>query len=211
MYWQESKQATYVEIGAGPHPSRPQTSEYLLKEDWQTHIETQRTFSAEMLNMFSDVPFFEGYFVEPVPSQVQALLQNMGEHTNAHIIPCAVSGQVGLKTFDIDACGLGYLKDTKLTHIGWRVVSTLKIITLSLDTLFDYLAITPDLLRIDIEGAEVETLYNYSFHRKPRCITVDAHQVNDNTVMNILQKHGYECKMLTPIHGITEDIVGFRQ
>ena len=181
-------QANYFEIGGGYSAGRD-----LLSPHWrQRNVET-RLLPSEVVSLFDSVEYFNGFFVEPVPLQVIDLIRDLKPHENATVVQAAIAGEVGIQKMGVSLNQrMGMLTETAWSYYG-EDDDYFHVACMTLDLLFTFLNKTPDLLRIDIEGAEVNVLDTYSFKPKPRCIIVDAHFKNNELVSKILTKNGYYC------------------
>ena len=197
------RKGIYYEIGAG-WP----VGGFLLSEGWQK-ADNSKVLTSDIIRAFSDVSFFDGYFVETVPKQVSDLIEKFHSFHNAHVVQAAVSGAIGIEKVNVANKRMANLETTQVWDMEKSQpkpdITTFFTTCINLDTLFEQLKATPDFLRIDIEGAEVATLMAYNFASKPKCIIVDHHHINAKSVNNILTAQGYEC---TPHPNIPEDVIG---
>ena len=190
------KRGTYFEIGAG----WPQGG-FLLDEDWQRNYGDVLT--PETVKVLSDFSAFDGYFVEAVPEQVESLHETFKHRENATVINAAISGSPGMQALHVFSSGMGVLQEYSLGQSAF--VKSFSVNCMDLDTLFANVGETPDLLRVDIEGAEVSTLEAYSFDPKPRVIIVDTHLRNKERVTAILEGQGY---VVLQHPEAVEDVIG---
>lgn len=197
------RKGIYYEIGAG-WP----VGGFLLSKGWQ-NADKPQVMIPEILEAFSDISFFDGYFVETVPVQVSNLTEHFSGMSNAHIIQAAISGSVGIQRIMIAQKHMGNLDATKIWDMNQDLpvdeVTSLYVTCLDLNTLFRNMQAYPDFLRIDIEGAEIVTLCTYDFNPRPKIIIVDTHHQNNDAVRDILIRNGYTCS----VHpNMSEDVVG---
>lgn len=150
------------------------------------------------------------YIVEPAPTNMVNVAHVAAGNPNIHMVQCAVGPEnkylMPLRVVDMatnpdwgtDAHGYSsQIEGVNLLgpdeeHISFTEhVYTTYVQLLTLDSLFEIMARVPDVLRIDIEGAEVETLAAYSFDPAPRMIQVDHHTINLSAIEAILLEKGY--------------------
>lgn len=200
----------YFEIGAG-WP----VGEFLTKNGWTENTRATEVLSSDVVARLSEFSRFDGYFVEAVPQQIAKLQETFSTNPNAQVIHAAVSGLSGLRKMNVHKGGMGALEET---HAGTRTAQrvetespdmrTFWTQTIDLDTLFTQLGVTPDLLRIDIEGAELTTLLAYRFAEgAPRVIIVDTHTVNREAVAQLLETKGYT---VSDHPTVKEDLIGVK-
>ena len=192
------RKGIFYEVGA-----QFTTLSMLLEKDWKDRVVKRQGFvPLDMVNRFD---CWEGFFVEPLGEVMAFMLKHHRSHWNAHYIQCAVAGSNALKKADIvsrnpDEWKMATIKSKSgefhYEREGIEKITDFYIPTLSLDSLFASLECYPDLLRIDVEGMEVEALENYSFNPAPCAITIDVHNahsdgVNEDLIKSILEGHGY--------------------
>lgn len=195
------------------HPSCPMdvsitsdvlgSNEYELKQLQQRNIETVvdlganiGTFSMEMHRMF---PLAKILAYEPHPENCFMFRINAPFAT---LVQKAVSG----------ARGTAHLEDT-VNHVGLRLIEKggIEVETEKLDDILKDIQ-KVDLLKIDIEGSEYETLNNTSSHtfNKIQAIIMEVHDFglvpNHMTwAEDILSKHGFKTSWIiggtSVIHG----------
>ena len=180
--------ANYFEIGGGYSAGRD-----LLSADWrQRNVETG-LLPPEVVSLFNNVEYFNGFFVEPVPLQVIDLIRDLKPHDNATVIQATIASEIGIQQMGISLNQrMGMLTETAWSYYG-KDDDYFHVACLTLNMLFSSLNEFPDLLRIDIEGAEIGVLETYDFRPKPRVIIVDAHYKNSEACKTILKGHGYRC------------------
>lgn len=91
------------------------------------------------------------YAFEPLPRNLKYLIRliDINRMTNAHIIPCAVSDTTKVSYFS-----KGYNHSLgKLDQTG-----TVPVLVTTCDRFVEETGVIPDLLKIDVEGSEVEVL-----------------------------------------------------
>lgn len=185
------KTGIFYEIGAaGQHLS------YLLEPDWKEQTE-QRIKEGKPTFAPTDLcEEWVGYFVEPLGRAMADMLK-WNKWSNAHYIQCAVAGRTELKRASIvefigdNPWDMTTIADSSFYETWAKEVSSYFVPTLTLDELFRSLEAPPDLLRLDIEGAEIETLLAYSFDPKPRIIQIDHHNINKYACCEVLRHQGY--------------------
>lgn len=198
------KQGTFYEIGAKGAVLR-----YLLADDW-VRAGMKREKNDDEIYLDPEWEFtynmWQGVFVEPLPENTQEVMDYLiqdGIKEKAKVVACAVGPRTEITRFEtLNLAELTHLAETPegkivslpetnlfdeyLTSVG-----TIYVPMYTLDDLFEQLKTYPDLLRIDIEGAEVAALENYSFDPRPHIIQVDSHKVNMQAVVKILTDHNY--------------------
>ena len=190
------KTGVFFEVGAAG-----QFLGYLLENNWKTLVHERERDSSPMFVPASFTEIYDrwtGYFVEPLSFPMSKMLEWDETHPDwdAHYIQCAVSGKNQLREMSViefvssSPWQMGTLSDESFYESWAQKANTLWVQTLTLDTLFSSLGVYPDLLRIDIEGAEVDALEAYSFNPPPRIIQVDYHQ-NRLACMEILEANNY--------------------
>ena len=181
----------FYEIGAAG-----QQLSYLLEPDWK-ELTAQRIDEGKPVFAPADLcEQWIGYFVEPLGRAMADMLK-WNKWENAHYIQCAIAGKSELRRASIvEFIGDNPWDMTTLASVDFyetwaKEINSYFVPTLTLDELFASLNAYPDLLRLDIEGAEIETLLSYSFNPKPRIIQIDHHSVNKFACCEILRKDDY--------------------
>ena len=186
-------------------------SHYLLKPEWATYFDdgdpSKRQYGWGPLIPASYAEFhseWEIVLVEPNPIQCAELMKWITKKPQARLVTCAIAGDMGLnlmQEWDVrhnkswgepESTPIHQLE--RVAHIvpmGAPVINAFLVPTYTLDVLIASLGTPPTVLRIDIEGAEVEALEAYSFSPAPRMIQVDHHFVNLQAVRDILVGQGY--------------------
>ncbi len=100
------------------------------------------------------------YAFEPIPANMDVLCRHllMNKITNVIPVNLAVSDQFGLVDFSADNSSVSYTYKKSSAYYGNRATN-IKVATASVDTLvkqFGFAA--PDILKIDVEGAEYDVL-----------------------------------------------------
>ena len=186
------KTGVFYEIGAAG-----QYLSYLLDPDWKAQTEQRLK---EQKPIFAPTDLCEqwvGYFVEPLARPMVEMLK-WNRWDNAHYVQCAVAGSSRLRKASIiefldpeNPWDMATLADSSFYTTWAKEVNSYYIPTVTLDELFSSLGAPPDLLRLDIEGLEIETLLSFSFDPKPRIIQIDHHAVSRDTCCEILRDQGY--------------------
>jgi FkbM family methyltransferase len=134
---------------------------------------------------------------EPDTSLVALLRQSRGlqpeRAANVTIVPCGVAGATGIRSFSIAsrARASNALSDYGNSQMG-GVRETQTIVCFSADALLDNIA-APDVVKIDVEGAEVELLCSASklLGSVRPSLAVEVGPDNASAVTSILNEHGY--------------------
>ncbi|MCE2416680.1 FkbM family methyltransferase [Candidatus Poribacteria bacterium] len=185
------KCGVFYEIGAAGYALR-----HLLEDDW--HAENQKRLEKGE-NLYADPVYFpdiekwNGYFIDPSPCVIKDGLQFgiPGHHFNMAI--AGTHRVERIETFlpenseDLGLCSLA----NNVLFIDTDVHKTFYTYCITLDALFDFTQAPPDLLRVDVEGAEHEVFEAYSFKHRPRVIQIDYHTVLGNLI-SILENHDYK-------------------
>ena len=169
---------------------------YLLSEDWRQAADQEKReqFRPVYADYFADISDWDGYFIDPSPEVINAgLMANRGGHYFNMAI-AATHRIEGVETFVLDeyhAKRLGLCSLANNTLFGdLPVHKTFYTSCVTLEALITFTGKVPDLLSIDIEGAEREVFENYSFRYRPRVLLVDHHDDFDYLV-DILERHHY--------------------
>lgn len=197
----------FVEIGTG-HAAE---WTYLIRDNWQEVTRRkQRTDELRAIpaKWLSHPRTWHGYLVEAHPRNFCSLVEKTAADKTLRpflhrltFINAAISDATQLSTMGMET---GVFKGlfanrftlTEAQPFHKRTVNNtlnFQIFTVSLDTLLSALGHTHiDLLRLDVEGAEVPILCAYRWHIKPNIISVEHHcPEGENTVRHILERQGY--------------------
>lgn len=124
---------------------------------------------------------------EPLPRNIRYLSKTLhvNKVNNVTIVPCAVSDSKGLSLFHEGVnCAMG-----KLSNIGKQPVATI-----SCDEFVDIVGLMPDLIKIDVEGAELSVLNgskNLLSCRKPVILLSTHGESLRDDCLELLRKVGY--------------------
>jgi FkbM family methyltransferase len=182
--------------------------EYLSRPDWVSTSHQRASGGKELyvpLKYANEYANWKVFAVEALPRNMANMLSNndLTQRNNLHLINATIGPYNKMEIVDIvDFAKIkggmygtehsAYLKESNIfTEERKRDSISYYTFTITLDQLFMSLNAHPTVLRIDIEGAEVEVLESYSFQPKPRIIQVDCHQRNRKACARILQDQGY--------------------
>ena len=138
-----------------------------------------------------------GVFVECDPYSIPTIFQTLessGIPSNKYDVFCfALSGQKGITSFQRRK-EFGHLTRHGDLSINNKhdLLQKMFVYSTTLDDLLEKLSLRPNLMRINVEGAEKEILDNYSWYYKPEYIEVDTHVENKAYCVNILREMGYK-------------------
>ena len=184
---------------------------YLSEWDWVAASRRRMEVDGKELLVPLDFGRFydkwDVYYVEPLAKNMNWLQREVSVHyPESHFIQVAVGGYdrfEELEVVDIGKVANGFFgSDYAASIMGSSLFNESMPETIlpgysfythvvTLDTLFKNLGVYPNVLRLDVEGAEVDVLLSYSFDPKPRIIQVDAHKVNSDDCCDILGGYGY--------------------
>lgn len=198
------KTGIFYEIGA-----YGTTGKYLTDEDWVQSSRQRESEDKELcvpLKFAKEYENWKVFAVEALPKNMASMLQNedLIKRENLYLINATIGSHDKMGVVDIVDLArikdgiygsehLAYLRESNVFVEERQQLSSTAYytFTITLDQLFMSLNAHPDVLRIDIEGAEVEVLESYSFQPRPRIVQVDAHQINRKACTRILQDQGY--------------------
>ena len=198
----------FVEIGTGQRAEWT----YLIRDDWQNIARSKsRTDRLRALpeSWLSEQCNWHGYLVEAHPSNFSALVEKTVANKKLRpflhrltFINAAISGTSQLTTMGMETGIFKGLFVNRYTLTSARsfhpnaVDNTVdfRLFTVSLETLLSAIGYEHiDLLRLDVEGAEVAVLEAYPFHIKPHFLSIEYHSKSGKTlVRHILEKQGYQ-------------------
>ena len=204
----EEPTRVFVEIGTGQRAEWT----YLIRDDWQdiarSKSQTDR-LRALPESWLSEQGNWHGYLVEAHPRNFSALVEKTVADEKLcpflhrlTFINAAISGTSQLTTMGMETGvfkGLFVnrytLRESRSFHPS-AVDNTVDfgLFTVSLETLLSAIGHKHiDLLRLDVEGAEVAILEAYPFHIKPHFLSIEYHSKAGKTlVRHILEEHGYQ-------------------
>ena len=204
----EGPTRVFVEIGTGQRAEWT----YLIRDDWQdiarSKIRTDR-LRALPESWLSKQGNWYGYLVEAHPRNFSALVEKTVADKKLRpflhrltFINAAISGTSQWTTMGMETGVFKGLFVNRYTLTSARsfhpsaVDNTVDfgLFTVSLETLLSAIGHEHiDLLRMDVEGAEIAILEAYSFHIKPHFLSIEYHsKAGKVLVRHILEKHGYQ-------------------
>lgn len=148
-------------------------------------------------------------FVEPVPEYRESLIKKIGYHPNAKFEECAISsfnGHLDMTYILPETASEWWVKGishatfsssnliNRNINNGYNIgtPSTIKVPCLTLDSfLYKHDIKEIDILKIDVEGHEMEILNKYSWRIKPRQLKIEHKFIDVNTLTKLLVKQGY--------------------
>ena len=205
----EGPTRVFVEIGTGQRAEWT----YLIRDDWQDIARSKsRTDRLRALpeSWLSEQGSWHGYLVEAHPSNFSALVEKTVADEKLRpflhrltFINAAISS--GASQFTTMGMEIGVFKGLFVNRYTLResrsfhpsaVDNTVDfgLFTVSLETLLSAIGHENiDLLRLDIEGAEVPILEAYPFHIKPHFLSIEYHsKAGETLVRHILEEQGYQ-------------------
>lgn len=127
------------------------------------------------------------YSFEPVPRNIEYLSRHIriNKISNVTIVPCAISDQTNLFAFEYgDNCVLGHISDA----------GNQPVVAISCDTFCDQFSCTPNLIKIDVEGAEISVLQGAKYilikHKPVVFLSTHSDDLRKNC-LEIMQEFGY--------------------
>lgn len=199
----------FVEIGTGHRAEWT----YLVRDDWRDVArDKQRTDRLRVLPepWLSEPGKWHGYLVEGHPGNFASLVEKT--LADKHLCPFLhrltfINAAISAETSHFTTMGLetGSLKGLFVNRFTLKegqpfhtsvVENTVAfcLFTVSLDTLFSAIGHKHiDLLRMDVEGAEVPIFKAYPWQIKPTLLSVEHHSPEGkNFIQQILDTHGYQ-------------------
>ena len=221
----ENKSAhVFVEIGTGHSAEWT----FLIRNDWK-----EITAKKQGLNPLRTLPDrwisqpwkpWHGYLVEAHPGNFSSLVETTV--ANKHLRPFLhrltfINAAIGAETASFSSMGMetGALKALFVNRFSLgeaqsfqrcRINNAInfRLFTVSLETLFAEIPHKHiDLLRLDVEGAEVPILGTYSFQMKPQLLSVEHHSNGGASfIRQLLQAQNYriDAQNAEEIRGIHE-------
>ena len=208
MLQTESPTRIFVEIGTGHRPEWM----YLIQDNWQDIArQKQRTDPLRSLPdaWLSEAGNWHGYLVEAHPSNFSLLVKKTVADKKLRpflhrltFINAAISGSSHFTAMGIETGMFKRLFANRFTLTEARpfhpsvIDNTVDfgVFTVSLETLFSAIGHEQiDILRMDVEGAEMLILKAYSFQRKPTLLSVEHHsKIGETFVRHIMEIQGYQ-------------------
>lgn len=154
---------------------------------------------------------WKGVFVEPVPRYAEKLRDQI-EGLDAVVVEAAISDYDGEADFLVSKAlgnwvdGISHIdsplhEGTALLHMPSNkqfIESRISVPCMTLDSLLESQGIDHvDLMKIDIEGHEMNVIRNYSWRIKPACIKIEHAHVNDVMLKVMLERQGYLTQLET--------------
>ena len=182
--------------------------DYALPADFKprTILDIGANFGLASLYFTSIYPDALIYAFEPASANYKYLLSNISPFGNIKSFNCAISSKQGEIKLFVDG-----------KHGGWNslIGSSDKfevVKTLSLDDFVKEHAITSiDLIKIDVEGAEMDILSNFKGLSKTLCIIGELHYdlIDKSEMLRLLNAH-FNLEMLD-IHPLCPVFIGFNK
>ena len=208
MFQTESPTRIFVEIGTGHRAEWM----YLIRDDWRDIArQKQRTDPLRALpdSWLSEAGNWHGYLVEAHPSNFSLLVKKTIVDKKLHpflhrltFINAAISGTSQFTTMGMETGMLKRLFANRFTLTEARpfhpsvIDNTVDfgVFTVSLDTLLSAIGHEQiDILRMDVEGAEMLILKAYSFQLKPYLLSVEHHSKTGETfIRHVMETQGYQ-------------------
>lgn len=201
----------FVEIGTGHHAEWT----YLIRDDWRD-IARRKKWTNRLRTLpeswLSETGNWHGYLVEAHPDNFSSLVKKTVSDERFRpflhrltFINAAISRESQFTTMGMETGVFKRLFINRYTLSEARpfhpnvVDNTVDfgVFTVSLETLFSAIGHEQiDLLRMDVEGAEVSILEAYSFHIKPLLFSIEYHsKVGENSIRRVLETQGYRVDM----------------
>lgn len=149
------------------------------------------------------------YAFEPIPGNMNILCRHLLMNKVANVLPVnmAVSDQFGIIDFSADNSSVSYTYKQSSEYYGNRAIN-IKVAIISLDTLTGKFGFSkPDVLKIDVEGAELDVLNGATETIKkyrPRILlsTHEAHVKGiEQGCLSFMKEMNYHCKELPSASG----------
>jgi FkbM family methyltransferase len=150
---------------------------------------------------------------EPIPSNIAVIEGHLtlNGRTNTVVEPLAISNREGAATFAVEARNANsHLSAVDITHAVSAPEAEIEVETMTLDTYVERSGVRPDLLKIDVEGAEALVLQGASrllAEIGPQ-VVVSTHSAALHTrCCELLASHGYT---FSPLPGFEHEIIAYR-
>lgn len=143
-----------------------------------------------------------GIVVEPIPHLADDLRRMFSDH-DVQIVQAAISdydGRIDMAVARGDGWQVGISHCVSDTHLGWRAsdqeanrpifTETISVQCMTLDRLLLEVG-EVDLMKVDVEGHEINVFMNYSFRVRPRLIKVEHKHVDASILRRKLETNGY--------------------
>ena len=147
----------------------------------------------------------EGIAIEPLPETYEMLTNNLkGSSFTTH--------QNAIGATD-EHVWVNYTpRQSKTSYTGKQTYLSERIRQVTLDSL----RYVPDIVKIDVEGSELDVLMGgIKTWNKARAIVIELHGRNDNQVIQVLKEQGFGIRFLTPRHIVAthkdEKVIPFPQ
>lgn len=208
MHQTESPRRIFVEIGTGHRPEWM----YLIQDNWRDIArQKQRTDPLRSLPnaWLAEAGNWHGYLVEAHPSNFSLLVKKTVADKKLRpflhrltFINAAISETSHFTAMGIETGMLNGLFANRFTLTEARpfhpsvIDNTVDfgVFTVSLETLLSAIGHEQiDILRMDVEGAEMLILKAYPFQRKPHLLSVEHHsKTGEAFIRHILETQGYQ-------------------
>lgn len=144
---------------------------------------------------------------EPFPRNIAYLWSHvqLNHLTNVHIVPAACSDRTSVALFRVgDNCALGHLENGQ-NHRGELLANTTIVSTVTIDDLVNHTGILPDLIKVDVEGAELAVLTGARelLLARKSTLLLSVHSVElRKTCLDFLRRMNYE---IGPLDSVSLD------
>jgi len=147
---------------------------------------------------------------EPVDKNLEILNKNMKLNNveNVEVISKAVADSEGTGRFAVESNGANsHFEDIVLTHAQMKKEKTVEVEITTLDTFCTRNEIMPDVIKIDVEGAEVKVLNGATKLLKAKktnwLVSIHSAKLQEDT-LRIFEEFGYKTKLM---HGLECEII----
>lgn len=145
---------------------------------------------------------WKGYVVEPIPYLAEQL-RSMFDGYDVTVVEAAISdynGTIQMIVSNEDHWVTGASHVVSDNHIGYRLSEhpdrkndyseVIRVQCMTLDHLMNIVG-DVDVMKVDVEGHELNVFMNYSFKVKPSVIKVEHKHVDDKILRRKLETNGY--------------------